>query len=228
MLKVAVCDDDSACRAEIGKAVGDILFSRDDYEIFYYRSGKEIKEAVEHGDFTAQLLLLDIHMHPVNGIEIAEWIRKHRVDVDIIFITVSPKYVYDCYTYRAFAYLLKPVSLKRLQQELNRYVDELEAGSEYINIAVRGCEHRIPLNEIRYFESDIRKIRVYLSKETLEFYGKLNELEDVLKGKGFLRCHQSYLVNKNYVNAIRRNVIELEGTEIPISRKYWEMLKKQL
>lgn len=227
MLKVAVCDDDAEFRKQVGKAVGDILFARGEYEIGYFQNGSEVKQAIEEKRFYYHLLLLDIHMNPINGVEIAAWIRRNRVDVDIIFVTISKEHVYECYTYKAFAYILKPVSRERLSSELNRYVDEIEAEPACINITIRGCEKKIAIDKILYFESDIRKIRVYLSGEAIEFYGKMDELEELLQERGFLRCHQSYLVNTRYVRSIRRNEIELEDVKIPVSRKYWEILREK-
>lgn len=225
MFQVAVCDDDAVFREQIGKEVGKILFSRGEYEIAYYENGDEVRQAVEKKCFFSQLLLLDIHMQPLDGIEIADWLRKSKVDVDIIFITVSREHVYECYTYKAFAYLLKPVSIERLSSELNRYLDEIEESSEYLNITIRGAEQRIPLDRILYFESDIRKIRIHLPGDVVTYYGKMDELEELLKERGFLRCHQSYLVNTRYIRNIRRNEIELENMAVPVSRKYWEILR---
>ncbi len=226
MLKVAVCDDEEEIRRQIGKAVGDILFARGEYEIIYYHSGEEIRQAVKEKRFSSHLLLLDIHMESLNGVELAAWLRQQKVDVDIIFVTVSKEHVYECYTYKAFAYILKPVTFERLQTELNRYVDEIESSSEYMNISVKGYEHKIALERIRYFESNVRKIRIYLENEEIEFYGKLDELEELLGGKGFIRCHQSYLVNQKYITAISRNGINLSHLQIPVSRKYWDILRK--
>lgn len=227
MFQVAICDDDAVFRKSIGEEAGKILFSRGEYKITYFKNGNEIKQAVKEKRFSCQLLLLDIHMQPVDGMETAEWLRKNKVDVDIIFITVSKEHVYECYTYKAFAYILKPVSIERLSSELNRYMDEIEESSEYMNIMIRGCEQRIPLDKILYFESDIRKIRIHLPGEVIAYYGKMDELEELLKERGFLRCHQSYLVNTRYVRSIKRNEIELENTLVPVSRKYWEILRKR-
>lgn len=225
MLRVAVCDDDAIFREKIGRAVENILFSRDEYEIGYFQSGQEVQKAIRENAFSYQLLLLDIHMNPVDGLKTAEWIRRNKVDVDIIFITVSQEHVYECYTYKAFAYLLKPVSMERLRNELNRYVDEIEESSQYMNITIRGSEQKIALDKILYFESDIRKIRIHSSEEIITFYGKLDELEELLKEQGFLRCHQSYLVNTKYIRSLKRNEIELTDGKIPVSRKYWEILR---
>lgn len=225
MLKIAICDDDATFAKQLGSAVGEAVFARGEYEITYFESGRALLEQVEAGQFFCQLLLLDIHMDAVSGVEAARWLRSRKIDVDIIFVTVSKEHVYECYTYKAFAYLLKPLSMPRLKQELNRYLDEIEEKPGFMNVMIRGCEHRLPLDRIRYFESDVRKIRIHLPDEILEFYGKLDQLEEVLLEQEFVRCHQSYLVNKRYVTAVKRSGMELGKEVIPISRRYWEILK---
>lgn len=227
MLRVAVCDDDAAFRRQLGRAAGDVLFARTEYEIFYFEDGEAVRKCVQEGTFSCQLLLLDIHMGGMDGIRTARWLRRHRTDVDIIFVTVSKEHVYECYTYKAFAYLLKPVSPERFSAELNRYLDEIAESPEYLNVTVKGCEHRIALGRIVCFESDVRKIRLYQPDGEIEFYGKLGELEAMLEGHGFFRCHQSYLVNRRYITAVKRDRIELEGMEVPVSRKYQDAIRER-
>lgn len=72
-----------------------------------------------------------------------------------------------------------------------------EYQSEYLSVLVQGKEQMIPLNMVEYFVSDARKIGVISvnKREPLWFYGKMNELEGRIAKFGFLRCHQSYLVN---------------------------------
>lgn len=225
MLKIAICDDDENFARQLGKAVGDVVFAREEYEIAYFSDGSALKRKVEAGEFFCQLLFLDIHMDEPNGIELARWLRLHKVDVDIIFVTISKEHVYECYTYKAFAYILKPPSLARLSQELNRYMDEMSEMPGVLNVMIRGCEHRLPLERILYFESDIRKIRVHLQDDVLEFYGKMDEMERMLPEQEFFRCHQSYLVNRRFVTAIKRSGIELGKEAVPVSRKYWDAIR---
>ena len=227
MLKIAICDDDERFARRLGKAVGDIVFARGEYEIVYFFDGGALRRSVEAGEFFCQLLFLDIHMGAPGGTELARWLRLRKVDVDIIFVTVSKEHVYECYTYKAFAYLLKPLSAERLAQELGRYLDEMEEAPGYLNVMIRGCEHRLPLERILYFESDVRKIRAHQEDGVLEFYGKLDEMERMLPEKEFFRCHQSYLVNRRFVTAIKRSGIELGREAVPVSRKYWDALKEK-
>jgi DNA-binding LytR/AlgR family response regulator len=97
---------------------------------------------------------------------------------------------------------------------------------EFLNISIRGKINRLALGKIYYFESNMRKINVYLKDDVLEFYGKLDELQEVLQGKQFVRCHQSYLVNKNYITSVSRTELMIKDTSIPVSRRYQGSLKK--
>ena len=90
-------------------------------------------------------------------------------------------------------------------------------------------EQLIPLNAVLYFTSDVRKIGAFFlnDEKAIWFYGKLDELEKQLKPFGYLRCHQSYLVNMHKIEGIQgREVITFGGT-FPISRSYMESVKEQ-
>ena len=54
----------------------------------------------------------------------------------------------------------------------------------------------------------------------------MDAMEDLLKGKGFVRCHQSYIVQKQYVNEFSRSGMIIQDVQIPISRRYYDSLKK--
>lgn len=224
-LKIAVCEDNPEHTRHIRELAEHILFSRTEYEFTEYRNGAELVHAIEQNQFHSNLILLDIHMDGMDGMETVEWIRRYKVDVDVIFITVASEYVYQCYMYRAFAYILKPELDKHLEDVLNRYLDEILESSDYLNVEIRGSEHRIPLNEVLYFESNGRKLMAHLLTECIEFYGKIGELEEVLQEHQFFRCHQSYLVNKKYIKAIKSNGVWVREQEIPISRRYWNSYK---
>lgn len=227
VLKIAVCDDDREHLKMIEKEAGKALFARTEYSFTSYQDGAEVVRAVEEGRFDCDLLLLDIHMKEMEGMETAAYLRMHEVDVDIIFVTVSQSHVFEGYTYKAFAYLLKPLSVEILRRELNRYLDEKEKCSEFLNISIRGKSYRLPLDKILYFESVVRKIIIHSwDGSTVEYYGKMNDLEQMLSQKGFIRCHQSYMVNDRFVSSVTRTEIRIHNATLPVSRKYWDVMKR--
>jgi len=224
VLHIAICDDNQQHRQEINRLMGKALFARTDFVIDNYDDGRQIIEAIEKKRFFYDLLMLDIHMK-MDGIQTARYIRQHQVDIDIIFVTISHKHVYEGYTYKAFAYLLKPLDEKKVMLELNRYLDEKETTEEYLNISVRGAINKIPIGKILYIESDSRKLLIHLKNREVEFYGKLDAVQNALGEQQFVRCHQSYLVNKNYVSSVGRNSLVIEDVPIPVSRKYQQTAK---
>lgn len=226
MLAIGICEDQEIELKEIQEMVSRIMFSKADIRIRRYTSGKAVLEEVQSGKFECNLLLLDIHMAKPDGMDLAHELRRMQVDVDIIFITWSQEHIFEGYTCKAFAYILKPCSAERLSEELIRYLDELENTSECLNVKVQGNIRRIPLNQIFYLESDKRKIILHTRDGETEFYEKMDAMEDLLKEKGFIRCHQSYIVQKQYVSEFSRNGMIVQDVQIPVSRRYYDSLKK--
>lgn len=90
---------------------------------------------------------------------------------------------------------------------------------DYLLLQTGGKRIRIPLLSILYVTSSLRKLVIVEKKRSTEVYGKLSELEELLKNYGFYRCHQSFLVNELYIREYRRKELLLNNLErIPVSR----------
>lgn len=227
MLKIGICEDDEKTKEQLHNIISKIFFQYTDMEIQCFSDGREIVDLIKQDIFQMDLLFLDIHMKHLDGMKTAEFIRKHRIDVDIIFITVSKEHVFEGYNYKAFAYCLKPVNEQNLMKDLVRYIKEKESCSECLNISVKGNEQRIVLNKVIYFESDKRKIIAHMLADEISFYAKLDEVEELVRGKGFIRCHKSYMVNENMIDSVKRTEIIAQGISIRMSRKYYESMEAE-
>ncbi|MCM1245134.1 MAG: LytTR family DNA-binding domain-containing protein [Roseburia sp.] len=228
MLYLGICDDERECREQIYEMFSHAFFQYDEIETTYFKNAEEIIEDVEKGQFQADLLLLDIHMPGKSGLKLAEYIRLHQVDVDIIFITVSPDYVFDGYTYQAFTYLLKPLDYGRIQDEVRRYMELKTKNSDCLHISINGRRERIFLNEVFYISVEGRKVLFHRRDGEIAAYAKLNDLEETLRESGFIRCHQSFLINKKFVQSHSRMMLTVAGEEIPISRRYIESVREAM
>lgn len=226
MLTIGICEDNQKERQQLRDMVSRICFSREEIQIKLYRSGGEILRQLEEQKFDVNLLLLDIGIPELDGMSLAHELRKRQLDMDIIFVTHSKEHIFEGYRCKAFTYILKPCSMERLSEELNRYMDELETTSECLNVNIQGSIQRVPLAEICYIESDRRKILLHTKKQIIEFYEKMETMEELLCDKGFVRCHQSYMVQKRYVKAFGRSGIELPDAHVPVSRRYYDELKQ--
>jgi len=226
MLQIALCDDDKKDLDRISEIVSKTLFDVEDIQIRSYDSGKALIDALEENPGSVDLLLLDIGMEPVDGMEAASYIRDHKLDMDIIFITKSTEHVYRGYQFRAYAYILKERIEQDIPTELLRYLEELSLSEAYLNITISGELHRIPVSSIRYIESDGRKLILHRNEDEISFYSKMTDIEEDMTKQGFLRIHQSYMVAKKEVCSVRKDTVVLRDTELPVSRRYADQTKK--
>lgn len=227
MLKIGICDDDGTQLEQIHNWINEELFQRTEIEVVRFSSGEEVVAAIEKEQFDVHVLFMDIHMKKLDGMETAKYIREQRMDVDIIFLTVSRQYVYNGYIHKAYAYLLKPVEETTFKKVLNQYVDEWEQDSGYLEVNTFGGMRKIWLNRVLYFTSDVRVIDAHFVNETIRFYGKLDEIEQQITDADFLRCHKSFLVNKNKIDKMSRESVIVHGETIPVSRSRYEEMKKR-
>ena len=226
MLRIGICEDDDNTREELHEVITQTLFQYTEMEFVYYKDGDEVVDEVMKDELKLDLLLLDVHMKNMNGMRTADIIRKQGVDVDIIFMTVSGDHVFEGYKYKAFAYCLKPVASSSIRETLIQYMEEKKECSDCINVAINGKKVRIPLNKIKYFESEKRKVTAHTLTEDYTFYSKLDEISEVLGDEKFFRCHQSYIVNRDMIDSMSRTEIVIGEVTIPMSRKYYEMIRE--
>ena len=222
MIKIAICDEDTKCIKKLHDLLVKITFSYSDIEIYHFENGDDLLEAIHKEQFAVDLLFVEINMKQTDGFQVAEWIRKHNMDMDIIFMSNSKEDVYEGYMYKAFAYYVKPIKEELLKKDIVRYLEERNYIAEILNINTKSKELHIPIHKIIYFKSEKRRVTAYMLTGEQSFYAKLDDVEEMVKGRGFFRCHQSYLVNSSLVDSYGRKEISAQGISIPMSRKYYE------
>lgn len=92
------------------------------------------------------------------------------------------------------------------------------------------CLYKLPCEDIQYFESSNRIIYLHTSNCSYEFYGKLNDLEEMMSGTGqhYIRIHQSYLVNFKYIRSLKNSeVILVNGETLPISPNRHKQVRQE-
>lgn len=222
MIKFAVCDDE----ADAANYISDKLreYYPNECEIKKYTDGKSLLDDCKHESFDAYFL--DIGMPLLDGFEIAKQIRSNNPRVKIIFVTKREELAYLGYIYEAFRFVRK----SRLEQELceaaKSLSESLSDSDEYLSFRNWTGEILIDIKTVRYFKSDGHTLILYGSKEE-RIYGTMQELEERLKNKEFIRIHKSYLVNFRYFYSLESKSIKLSsGEELPVSRKRILKVKK--
>ena len=171
------------------------------------------------------ILLLDIEMPSMNGVELAKRIRKENDAVQIIFITGYTDYIAEGYEVSALHYLVKPLSETKLFKVLNRAVLKIRKNEKSLYLSLSGEMIRIPIYEIKYLEVQQNYVTVH-SKKDYTVKKTLGEFERKLDER-FYRMGRSFIVNLSCIDKITKTDVFLsDGSIIPLPRGQYEPLNK--
>ena len=167
------------------------------------------------------ILLLDIQMKAMNGVELARRIREEDAAAQIVFVTGYPDFMAEGYDVSALHYLMKPVNEAKLFEVLDKAVKNLSKREAAILIASDGGNVRLPVMEIAYAESFDHFIEVHTAKSKHTVKMPLYKLKNMLP-EDFVICHRSYIVNMRYIKKITRADVVLDsGQALPLSRRLY-------
>ena len=218
MIRIGICDDEVEELERLGRLIEEFFQLRNqDCVLSAFRSGDELLSAIDQG---FDLIFLDIYMGLEDGIAVAKRIRVLDKTCVIIFATNSRAHAIRGYGVRALQYLLKPIGAAELNAALDLAVEELSSRSaKSVQLVNRQGNYRIALDDLAYAESRARLLTVHTrSQGDIRYYDRLDNLEALCDDERFLRCHKSFLVNLDYVDAIVNDkALMRDGQEIPIS-----------
>ena len=179
----------------------------------------------EERDF--DILLLDVEMGGMDGVELAKRVRRENDDVQIVFITGYTDYIAEGYEVAALHYLTKPVDPDKLFQVLTRAVGRLRRNEPVLTLELPGETVRVPLRKIRYVDVLHNYVTVHAGRE-YAVKRALGELERELDGS-FYRIGRSCIVNLAFVRRVTRSAVELSGGEsLPLPRGQYEGLNRAI
>lgn len=172
------------------------------------------------------ILLLDIEMGGMNGVELAKRIRQDNDTVQMIFITGFPDFVAEGYDVSALHYLMKPVSEEKLFAVMDRAARNCVKTENYLLVTLDQTLKRIPVNSIMYAESFAHYIVLVTAEGQYQVRENIGVLAEKL-GENFVRPHRSYLVNLRHVHSISKTEVLLDnGSAIPLSRYNYQKINQ--
>jgi len=218
MYSIAICDDELHSLKRISQSVKDILKEEGiHYCIQEYTMGETLLSDIRNG-MQFQLLLLDVMMDSMNGIELASILREQKDKTAIVFISYNREMALYGYEVSATRFLAKPLEKEKLKEAL-LYCYHSVQEKKSILLPTKKGQCRIHFSDMIYAEAWERGARIVLSNGTEDVTVKFAELETMLPAKQFILCHRAYLVNLSYVKYIRSNELELKtGSFLPISK----------
>lgn len=228
MYNIAICDDEQDFVEELHEMIG--RYARETGTEIRTTTFKNGLELIDRNKIELDLIFLDIQMDMMNGLEAAKRIREKDGKVSIIFLTSLTKYALAGYEYRAWNYIIKPITYVRLKNELDKWVRNYNRDDKMYLLVNNGeGQHRIDLNTLWYLETYNRNVKIHTDKGELISYKKMKELEAELADAHFLRCHSSYLVNPFFVKRAGKLELELvNGEKLPISQPKRKMVMEKL
>ncbi|CZR81771.1 TPA: response regulator transcription factor [Clostridioides difficile] len=235
MIKIAICEDEKEQQELLKRYINqifDVLSVKCRLEVF--NSGEELLERYSKD---TDILLLDIQMGQINGIDTARKVRVLDDKVEIIFITALIEYALEGYEVRAYRYLIKPVKYNNLKDNIINCIKEVDIKNKYIVVKVQGSQTKLNVNEIAYIEVQKETITIHTLNEVYKINGTMSNIEKEIDCSRFFRCHKSFLVNLEHVKSIKQYVAILENSkEVPVSRyrfketkdKFFDLIEEKL
>ena len=228
-MKIAVCDDEYKILEEIAAFI-EKEFPGNKVQTF--SDGQAFLSSVRAApDAEPDLVLLDIDMPGMTGMELAAELTSEKVLTLIVFVTAHDELVYDSFKYHPFAFVRK----KFLQEELRNVLADCQKeidgrkskkrfvfqnGSQLVNLAQ---------SEILYFEGQANYLAIHTVDGEYRMRSTMSAVEKELGDSGFLRIHKGFLVNLEHVRILKTEGLELDsGGLLPIGKSYSEAAKKSI
>jgi two-component system response regulator AlgR len=163
-------------------------------------------------DLRIDLVLLDIHMPGLDGLELARSLHGRPGAPAVVFVTAHAAHAVTAFELEVVDYLTKPVRAERLQQALQkaeRYLKDRRAQpapelpQEMLLIQERGRVERVPLAEVLYLKSELKYLTVRTSVRSHIYDGSLAEFEERYPLR-FVRVHRNALVARAAIRALEK------------------------
>lgn len=219
MKHILICDDEPQVLSCLQELVDRVW--QEEHDIYTFSSREELLRFLScQREDPSFILLLDVMLGKESSIPSSAQLLKHMTNLKVIYVSGHIEYCEDIFFSSPTGFLVKPVKEERLLyllQKASRELDE-ESGQLLSVFSIGGERCMIPAREILYLESAGRIVTIHALREEVKCIRKLDELEQLLP-YGFLRCHQSYLVNCSYIQStVRHQLLLKNGHLVPIAK----------
>ncbi|MBC8584092.1 LytR/AlgR family response regulator transcription factor [Youxingia wuxianensis] len=220
MFYVALCDDSKIDLQILTTYLSELKKSNYHMEVLTFNDGYELVKTYKNGR-RFDLLVLDMCMDSINGIETAKLIREYDSSVPILIVTSTIQFAMDGYRVNAYRYILKPVEKESFLTEVRNILDQAgQTTQEYFTVSNESGITKIKMDDIYYFESDVRTINLHTKDMQYSFTGKISEIAQRLEAFDFVRAHKSYVVNLKNVKNIFKGIITMENNDTVFMSKH--------
>jgi two-component system, LytTR family, response regulator AlgR len=243
-LRIFIADDEAPARERMKELLGDIAAQLPTVVVGEARDGLATLEAVPGSG--AQVLLLDIEMPGMGGLEVARHIVALEQPPTVIFVTAHDRHAVEAFELNALDYLLKPVRAERLAAALKKAAAGAAPGREqlaraaatareYLSIAERNRIVLVPIRDIVFLRAEQKYVTLRTREREHLLEEALVSLEKEFADR-FVRIHRNCLVARAAIRGFERSgegdeaswLVVLEGLaeRLPVSRRQWPVLRE--
>ena len=224
MFRIAICDDENRILEDLSQMVLELI---PDADISAFGEGRALIESAGKAGY--DVVLLDIDMPDLNGLEVAAFFQAADRKPLIIFVTSHDELVYDSLQLHPFGFVRKSYLDKELKKVLEDAVEEVSSRDKHFFFHTASGDIKLQMDDILYFEAEGNYIKIKTGSDEYRFRETMQALEMSLKSDGFIRVHKGFLVNQEAVKIINSDKLILnDNTEIPFGRSYQENARKML
>ena len=226
-MNILVCDDEKTNAGYAEKLIQTILGT--EHHIFTFTDPDKMKFFIEDSlKGNMDIALLDIDLKVDSGIEVAKYIKSHFPHVIIIFMTGYIEYSKNIFETDPVDFLVKPIKtadMRRAQERAQRAIEMQKQNA--LVIVNKGEIARLPVSHIVFLESSGRKMCIHSKDRVWETYMKFSDIGERMPSQ-FLRCHQSYMVNMDYIQSMSGQIFNLgRYGQVPISQSRMKMVSER-
>ena len=242
MIKIFIADDEEPARERLKELLGDIGAELPTAVVGEARNGLETLERLPESG--AELLLLDIQMPGMGGLEVARHVAVLPEPPTVVFVTAHDRHAVEAFELNALDYLLKPVRAERLAAALKKatvpnreqLAKAAQSAREYISVSERNRIVLVPVREIIFLRAEQKYVTLRTRNREHLIEEPLVSLEREFAAS-FVRIHRNCLVSRAAIRGFERGaesddephwVVVLDGLDekLPVSRRQWPALRE--
>jgi DNA-binding LytR/AlgR family response regulator len=171
------------------------------------------------------LLLLDIEMPGMTGLDLIKKLGNNKPL--IVFTTAKKEYAVEAFELNVVDYLVKPISLPRLKQAVDKAQETLDSNKQELKVEEQGFVF-VKDNGVLFLEAMGDYVKVHTPQKFHVVHATLKSIEEKLPSSKFIRVHRSYIVAINKIDYIQEGTISIGKTSIPVADTHKSNLNKRL
>lgn len=228
MIKIAIIDDDTASINVLKSHIARYQAENDiDMDVKSFEGGLHL---VMNYDIECNIFMIDIQMPNMNGIEVAEFVRKKSPNAIIIFVTNMEHFAIRGYEVDAFDYWVKPIDYFLFSIRMKCAIEILRSlKNTQLIISTEDGKCCILSSDIVYVEVDDHWLTIHTCNNRYQMIGTLKSIEEKLAETYFVKSNKNAIVNLRHVTRLTaNNLILVGGREVCISRSRRKAVKEAL